>query len=150
MTPGIKSISLLLFSIFIIASCHQDTPAKKKIVNPNGDSELALLMREMFDHSMEVKAQLENEGKLDPIKRYDEMKTAEATEPEKAASDLYKAMADTYLSTVDLANGAPPSHRKKAFNSMVDNCMSCHQQLCPGPMVKIEKLYISSDAETLN
>ena len=150
MTPRIKTVSLLLLAIFLTVACHQEAPKKKKIVNPNGDSELALLMREMFDHSMEVKAQLEKEGKFDPIKRFEEMKTAEATEPEKAASDLYKAMADTYLSTVDLANGAPPSHRKKAFNSMVDNCMSCHQQLCPGPMVKIEKLYISSDAESLN
>ena len=140
---------MVLIGILLL-SCAEEKKSKPKIVNPNGDSELALLMREMFDHSMEIKAQLEEDGKFDPIQRFDDMKTAEATEPEKAASDLYKAMADTYLSSVDLANGAPPSHRKQSFNSMVDNCMSCHEQMCPGPMVKIKKLYISSDSETLN
>lgn len=148
-----KKLSLASFMVLmgiLLLSCAQEKKPKSKIVNPNGDSELALLMREMFDHSMEIKEQLEAEGKFASIQRFDAMKTAEATEPEKAASDLYKAMADVYLSSVDITNEAPPSHRAKSFNSMVDNCMNCHEQMCTGPMVKIKKLYISSDDQKLN
>jgi len=39
------------------------------------------------------------------------------------------------LETVDYARKAD------VFDSLVGNCMSCHQALCPGPMVKIKKLY---------
>ena len=136
----LPSVSLLLLSIFLLLACNSNSTKKSKVFNPNGDSQLALLMREMFDSSMEAKQKLEANQAIDVLASFDHMKVVEATEPEKANSDLYKVMADAYLASVDAMNKAPKSHQK--FNQMVDNCMGCHQAMCPGPMVKIERLYL--------
>ena len=141
----LPTISIILFSILLLVACNSNSTKENKVFNPNGDSELALLMREMFDSSMEAKEKLEANEAIDMLKSFDHMKVVEATEPEKANSDLYKVMADAYLASVDAMNKAPKSHQK--FNQMVDNCMGCHQAMCPGPMVKIKRLYLEENGE---
>ena len=130
----------LLLSVFLLVMCKQEPKKNLQPINPNGDSELALLMREMFDNSLEAKKRLEANKSIDAIESFDHMKVVKATEPEKANSDLFKVMADSYLAAVDDMNKAPDSHKK--FNTMVDNCMGCHKAMCPGPMVKIKRLYL--------
>jgi len=66
-----------------------------------------------------------------------------STEPEKGKSELYQAMATVYKESADrLKNNR--TDMPKYFNQMIDNCMNCHQQMCPGPMVKIKKLYLEN------
>ena len=31
--------------------------------------------------------------------------------------------------------------RTKTFNAMVNSCAACHGSACPGPLVKINKMY---------
>ncbi|MBT8232808.1 MAG: hypothetical protein KJN84_09275 [Bacteroidia bacterium] len=131
---------LVLFSLMLF-SCNQDKKCVQPI-NPNGDSELALLMREMFDNSMAVKTEFLKNHEIKELKKFDDMKSAEATEPEKAKSDLYAAMADSYLASVETVNKALSENYIDTYNGMVENCMACHKTMCPGPMVKIKKLYI--------
>ena len=53
------TISILVLTVFFLSNgCGQDESGKNKIVNPNGDSELALLMRDMFDDGMVYKAEM--------------------------------------------------------------------------------------------
>jgi hypothetical protein len=139
MSHKVLLITLTFLLIFIIA-CNNQPKKTNNFGNPNGDSELALMMREMFDNSMKAKEQLQANESTNPLKRYDNMKSVEATEPEKANSPLFKAMADNYLIAVDEVNASKNPH--KEFNAMVDNCMSCHEAMCPGPMVKIKRLYL--------
>ena len=140
-----KKIVFVLFiawsSIVLFPSCtssNNNTP-----LNPNGDSELALLMRAMYEDGEALKATLES-GKLPKVmKEHMKMLTAEATEPEKAASPEYKAFAQSYLQTLEALEQAAPEDRMEIYDNLVNSCMTCHQALCPGPMVRIKKLYSS-------
>lgn len=145
MSKRFTVLTFILYLTLTLLACNSNPSKKTNVINPNGDSELALLMREMFDKSMEAKKDLENNQSIEAIESFDHMKVVEATEPEKANSPLYKSMADSYLASVDAMNDAPASHEK--FNAMVDNCMGCHQVMCPGPMVKIKRLYLEEDGE---
>ncbi len=59
-------------------SCDQE-PQKTKVYNPNGDSELALLIRDLFDEAMEVKKDIKD-GKTPKLRLdYDKIISAKAT-----------------------------------------------------------------------
>lgn len=139
---------LLLPALIYALGCSSDpekaaeeTPAMEASLNPNGDSELAILMREMYEEGERIKQEIE-EGKKPTIKvDYRRMLTAQATEPEKAASDTYHAFAQAYFGIMESLEKASAEEAPKIFVNMVDNCMECHQQLCPGPRMRIKKLY---------
>ncbi|MCB0839161.1 MAG: hypothetical protein KDD99_20960, partial [Bacteroidetes bacterium] len=63
-----------------------------------------------------------------------------ATEPEKAASDEFKAFANGYLESVKNMQSASPTEMVSLYDNMVENCMSCHRAICPGPLTRIKKL----------
>jgi len=143
-----KNIAIaILVSIFSAAvSCVSDTkpssvkPSVIQPINPNGDSELALLMRAMYDDAALIKEHIA-EGKTPPFGvDHDAILTAHATEPEKAASDEYKAFARIYLETIKQLETAETHEMDQLYDTMVQQCMSCHRALCPGPIVKIKKL----------
>jgi hypothetical protein len=109
-------------------------------INPNGDSELALLMRNMYDETFEIKEQVANGQPITFSLKHEEILTAHATEPEKASSPEYKAFANVYLQTMNTLKTADSEDIPHLYENMVASCTVCHQALCPGPLVKIEKL----------
>lgn len=133
-------LSVIIVLQLCINSC---TNSEAKPLNPNGDSELALLMRAMHENGMEVKQQLlagENpELNVDCEKLF----TAKATEPEKVATPLYAGYAKAYESAVKSFKHEFNDNRIGTYKTMVDACMNCHREVCPGPMVKIKKMYLS-------
>lgn len=110
--------------------------------NPNGDSELALLMRDMFNDGMRMKGQIENGDKLEVLAKFEKIHTAQATEPEKAASEKYKRYADVYLEILEQLKVSSEEDTGILFHGLVESCMNCHRAMCPGPMVRIKKLYL--------
>jgi len=76
------------------------------------------------------------------IENFKKIHSAQATEPEKAASEKFKLFADAYLNSLENLKGASPDGVKDLYNGVVENCMSCHQAMCPGPVVRIKKLYL--------
>lgn len=127
----------------LLATCGEATPdpAKTTVFNPNGDSELALLMRDLFDEGMAAKAAIA-EGRQ-PVFRLDpqDIFTAHATEPAKAASPEYQALGKAYLAAARALETAEPGERKAYYQGVVHSCMACHEQLCPGPTRKIRRMY---------
>lgn len=117
---------------------------KKEIVNPNGDSELALLMRQMFDESMAAK-KLIQEGKPAPdfSDQFVTIHTAQETDS-TVRTEEFRAMSELFLSQVEQLENAPEEDRVTAHNNMVASCLACHKVYCPGPMVKIKKLRIKT------
>ena len=111
-------------------------------VNPNGDSELALLMRDMYEEGMKVKTKIKSGELPELLLDFEKIHTAQATEPEKAASPTYKVHALSYLQAVEALKNAHTDNMEESYNNMVNACMSCHKALCPGPMVKIKKMYL--------
>ncbi len=109
-------------------------------VNPNGDSELALLMRAMADEAEMIKAKIEK-GEVPEVKvDYHEILTATATEPEKKSSPTYKVFAETHIQSMQLLEDSDTSRMLSLYDNMISNCINCHKELCPGPLVRIKKL----------
>lgn len=134
-------ISICIASILLLANCSEPACDKKPKYTMAVDSELTLLMRDMFAYYDSIKVNITNDDLHEQIKVFQEVHKAVATSPEKSSSDLYQAMATIYVQSAERLN-RPGIDRKEAFNLMVDNCMNCHKQMCPGPMVRIKKLYI--------
>lgn len=129
-------IFIFILSTIYLLSCND---VKNKSTT---DSELTLLMREMFDDGLKMKEQIingENPEILDKAKR---LLSSHSTDPEVALSDTYKLFAQSYLNALEALEEAPLETRKKQYEIMVTSCMNCHQKLCPGPMMRIKKLYL--------
>lgn len=144
-----KITSCLLLLLIIIQSCNQiDKEEKinskkvevKKPLNPNGDSELAILMREMFEEAKRIKTQVENEEPITLNIEHENILTAHATEPEKAASAEFKAFGKIYLETINSLKKSTPKEAVIIYDNLVATCLTCHKSLCPGPIVRINKL----------
>jgi len=147
MRPYLKVITCLILVYALGISCSNDRKECSKEanqvqrpINPNGDSELALLMREMYDEVQQIKEKIDSDDSIVINLDHKKILTAHATEPKKAASEEYKAFAKTYLQTIESLKTASLVQREKIYDSVVNNCMTCHKALCPGPMVRIKKL----------
>lgn len=136
----IKSISCFLLLLFIILSACNSPKSEVLNRDPNGTSELQLTMREMFEYFETVKKQVEEGVNVEDIKEYKHILTDTPTEEGKNATDIYTTMADAYFYAVKQMN---EEKDKAAFKLLVDGCMNCHRQVCPGPMVRIKKLYLT-------
>ena len=117
------------------ANCKTEAP-----LNPNGDSELSVLMRKMLHTSESLK---------DIIKRGDvpekfpeeflKIHTAEPTDSEtKKAS--FNGFADIYLNNLNTLYKSPKTELTINYNAVINACVSCHTEHCPGPLKAIRKL----------
>tara|TARA_B110000046_G_scaffold130138_1_gene136633 strand:+ start:960 stop:1421 length:462 start_codon:yes stop_codon:yes gene_type:complete len=149
-----KSFTILLLLVFFVWSCSEEATKLPKegiqelsetgmtIVNGVERSELALLMRKMYDEMKLVKDSI-NQGyevKTDFYEEFKHIQTAHATEPEKI-DDTYQAMAGAFLDNYSLFEQTA-DNQTEAFNIMLQNCLVCHEQKCPGPVKAINKLKI--------
>ncbi|MCR9289233.1 hypothetical protein OAF63_01435 [Saprospiraceae bacterium] len=141
----IKFTPIVLIVTIFGLSCTQVQSNKATPLNPNGDSELALLMREMFDDGMRIKEQIKKGETPKVSKVFKEIHTVEATEPEKANSPEFEVFADAYLSSLEGLKNAASPHIPQSYNGVVESCMNCHRAMCPGPMVRIKKLYLEEE-----
>ncbi|HEX8515203.1 MAG TPA: hypothetical protein VF868_03315 [Bacteroidia bacterium] len=145
---------MLFFTLFA-AHCsdgnHNKDAAKAKTdstancakpLNPNGDSELAMLMREMMSSASTLKEMIK-QGTLPKEfpEEFLKIHTAQPTDSEtKKAS--FEGFADNYISNLQALYNSPKEDLKRNYNAVVNACASCHSQHCPGPLKAINKLKI--------
>ena len=142
----LKSLPIASLVLFIYSACStQEKKEEKEVkmeqsVNPNGDSELAILMRQMADEAELIKAQIEKGETPKVSVDYNEILTATATEPEKKATAAYGAFAEAHIQNMQLLEDSDTARMLSLYDNMINNCINCHQELCPGPLVRIEKM----------
>ena len=141
-------LSLTFFAGVLLWSCQSEqeeaqSKAEEAIQYPNKDSELALLMRDMYEDAESMKKALELQKLPEDFRaKFKQIHSAEATDP-SVRNAAFDNMSEAFLAQVEtLYQPISPSERSKAFNLMVQNCISCHQVHCPGPIKKIKKLHI--------
>lgn len=135
-------------AVFVIGCSHTAEKAEKaeKPVKEEPRlykmSELALLMEKMYKDNEAMKKEIQA-GKLPESFPEDFMNihTAAATDPSEI-NETFHAMADAYLQAMDGIVRADSSTVTRAYNNMVQTCVSCHQLYCQGPIPRIEKLRI--------
>lgn len=122
-------------------SCPPDE-VKLSPINPNGDSELALLMRQLFYDTDSLKQLVVIEGKEVPqdfIDALERVHTAKPTDP-NVKTDEFKAYNDLMINA---AKGLSEAENKtEAYNQFLNRCIDCHKVVCPGPIKRIKKLVI--------
>jgi cytochrome c556 len=142
-------VLFVLAGICVLAgtfSACKDQVAEKqacevKSLNPNGDSELALLMREMTKRTEAMSAALKN-GTAFPEKPQGFEKIINAVRTDSTIEQgPYEAYAKGWLGALDRLYSAPEANRKEMFNALVSNCESCHQAYCHGPLERIAKMH---------
>ena len=140
----LKSILVLLSIVALAISCQEKACKKPKSgnpINPNGDSELALLMREMFTESDSLRQLISEGKKISGLKRFREIHTANPTDS-AVSGPLYTAFAKAYIQSIDKLETEDAATIFN-FNNMVTQCMNCHTEFCPGPRKRIKKLYLN-------
>ena len=142
-------LSTIIFTFIIYIGCQSDDP-KRRQINPNGDSELAILMRDMYDEGMLVKQSIINGEEAELKVKYHHLTTATPTEAGKNESLEYQLFAKAYEASIERFKNSSAADRPAAYQNMIDNCMSCHRQICPGPMVRIKKMYLPESVEPGN
>lgn len=113
-----------------------------KPVNPNGDSELSVLMRDMRSSSESLRQKIV-QGVL-PEKFPEEflkIHTAKPTDSEtKKAS--FEGFANSYIYNLQILYHSPKEELTQNYNAVVTACANCHSEHCPGPLKAINKLKI--------
>lgn len=151
--------SIVLFSfvtiLILLGACGQREEKKESVeikdtascsvkpINPNGDSELALLMRAMRDTASSFK-ELIKAGKVPS--RFPELflkiHTAKPTDSE-TKKPSFDGFADGYLNALKELSHSNTTNIKSNYNSLVQACENCHSEHCPGPLSTIQKLKLS-------
>ncbi|MBB6459292.1 hypothetical protein [Flammeovirga kamogawensis] len=137
---------LLMSYTLLLFGCENEQTQSKEVIcvqYPNGGSELAWLMRNASDRMEEQKETI-LKGKSIKLMPLDvnHILSAVPTESGKNTSELYKTMANRFLSHTNKLDSIPLEGQIKYYNQTVAQCVNCHETQCPGPLVRIKKLYI--------
>lgn len=109
-------------------------------------SPLALLMRRMADHADSVKSRLALGRELPPPPvGVDSLFTATPTAGMHIDAITYPTFGRDYLLKLDALQHAPTTERRAAYNALVQSCANCHTTHCPGPLMRIHKMYAEAD-----
>jgi hypothetical protein len=110
--------------------------------NPNGSSELSMLMRDMQKYTTDAKADIKAGKAPAPYpSEFDKVHTAKISDG-VSKSEYYKQFADLYVMAVKNYAASTPATRVETYNNMVSSCLACHSQHCPGPVPAIRKMSI--------
>jgi hypothetical protein len=143
MMKNILSIGMgCLIVASLLFSC-QNSKEPVDPVNPNGESEMAVLMRAMRD-SLKHNRIRYNESKalLKFPGRFQDLPDTEPTDV-KMLPDAFPILASAQTSSFIAFNEAlTREEQMERHNTAVENCLSCHAQACPGPVPSIRKLRI--------
>lgn len=111
-------------------------------VNPNGSSELSLLMRDMQKYTNQAKADLKAGKSPAPFPAaFNKLFTAKISE-NNTKSDFYNQFGELYISSVKNYASSTAENRIETYNNMVNACLACHSQHCPGPVPVIKKMKV--------
>lgn len=105
--------------------------------NPNGDSELAALMRVMLDDLQLARERVLNGEAVDSLTAtHRRIRCTWPTDP-ATRNGHFDSMARRYLDTVRSLEKVSDA---ASYEAVVGQCLHCHQNTCPGPATAIEKL----------
>ncbi len=128
---------------FVVAFSIPGRPMRSGQKGLKPPSELALLMREMTAFTDSTRKRLERgEGLLPYPAAFAAMRTAEPTDGKlDIERTTFDAFADHYMAQLKALYDAPAAERTATFNATVQACANCHTVACPGPLVRIKKMY---------
>ena len=135
------SIGIILLILYGCANKPSSKGYPKAILDPNPISEMAQQMREMTKELEVIKIKLEkNETLGENLLNFELIHQQQVTDISFDKPHI-KPMSIAYHYAVGEFNKEPSI---KNYSSIINNCSSCHQLSCQGPLVKINKLIIKN------
>ena len=136
-------IAILGLTTFITGKMTPVTTAMAgtNAINPNGSSELSLLMRQMHSHAAEARAAVAEKRNVAYPAAFLAINTAQPTDDE-TKNEHFEGFSKAYLQMLDNYIASTDENRIKNYNAVVYSCLSCHSSHCPGPVPKIKKLLL--------
>ena len=109
-------------------------------------SELALLMRGMYEKNLDLRQQI-IDGNI-PESFPEDFKTIHTAEATEELNETFKSLAVQYIANMEAITQAKnPEEGIVAYNAMINTCASCHTIYCQGPLAKIKRMRISNPGE---
>lgn len=109
-------------------------------------SELALMMRAMAAHADSVKASIGRGTDLPPYpKAFKGLLKAEPTKGMHIDPITFPTFGKDYQNKLQALYKAGKNGRTAAYNALVQSCANCHGSHCPGPLMRIKKMYVKAD-----
>ncbi|MFV0541285.1 MAG: hypothetical protein ACK5MZ_08625 [Aestuariibaculum sp.] len=143
-----RFLSVVLYC-FLMFSCNnnKDATIKTKIdtekYNMYLHSEMALLMEQMYAHNMKLKQEI-SEGKVPVEFPVDFLKihSAQLTTPTDR-NDTFESFSELFIEAeMAIYDPRATGNIKDRYNKAINMCLSCHEQVCAGPIPRIKKLLI--------
>jgi hypothetical protein len=137
-----KNYLLIICFVFLIG-CNkkEDKPITEKEFKMYQMSEMSLLMEQMYVDNMRLKEKiLKNESFGEFQNYFLKIHTSKFTDSTDN-NEHFKKNAVIFINSQKLIF-TDSVNAKHNFNKMVQNCISCHEGNCGGPIVKIKKLLI--------
>jgi len=129
----------LIMSALFFSACISNKEEPTTITDPNDTSEMALLMRDMFERLEIIKDKIENNEDLSKEQlSFAIIHLQEATDSSFVKGGLVP-MSEGYSRIINQFNNHPS---KENYKSIVNTCISCHISMCPGPLERIDNLIL--------
>ena len=133
---------IYIVSLLLFYNCSNPTSEKSSqiIIDPNPTSEMAQLMRDMTLKLEGIKTAIENNEVLDENQLdFALIHNQKATDSSFVKPHI-KPMSESFAYAIEQFNKDPNSSN---YSTIINNCLSCHQLSCPGPVVRINKLKLN-------
>lgn len=138
-----KAVHILSALLVYLSAASYGFIGSQPILQNDDDSELALLMRAMYNDSEIIRqAILEKRLPEDFREKFKAIHTATPTDA-NVRDENFKPFSNSFLLALDKVY-QDDDNRVENFNTVVSTCIACHQKYCPGPIRKIQKLYIKN------
>ena len=123
----------LILALFLFTSCSD----RDNFKNPNESSDMALLMRDMQFQLTELQDEiLKGNNITNTYLTFDLIHKKKPTDSSFLVQNL-ESMSNSFNESVNEYNRNPST---EGYRNIVSHCISCHQNLCPGPLDAILKL----------
>jgi hypothetical protein len=127
----------------------QTEPSSEQLIEGEKDldmqetSELALLMRDMYDKNLALKKQIKN-GEI-PESFPEDFLTIHTAKATEELNETFDALAKEYIANMQAITQAKNKEEGIiAYNNMIGTCASCHSIYCQGPLAKIKRMKIKA------
>jgi cytochrome c553 len=137
-----KSFLTVLTAVLLLVACGE-TAQKAEEPNKASKSEvadakpMALMMRAIYEQSNAMRGKVEAGEALDSsFYRFLEFHQLEPTDSTVLVEVFYEHNQDFKKAFEDLLKAS----NKESYNAMLTQCVSCHEDFCPGPIKRINKL----------
>ena len=129
----------LIISAIFLSACINSKEEPVTIIDPNDTSEMALLMRDMFEKLEVIKDKIENNEDLSKEQlSFAAIHLQEVTDSSFIKEGLVP-MSEGYIRIINQFNNHPT---KENYKSIVNSCINCHISMCPGPLERIDNLIL--------